>query len=206
MAQNDDGMVKFASKLWATADRLRNNMESAEYKHIVLGLIFLKYISDSFNKRKKELEEFTNDPNNADYYCEDEEEREEIIEDKDEYLVANVFYVPKEARFDYIMANAQRSDIAKMIDDAMDLIEKENPKQLRGILPKVYTRAPLDALTVGEIVNLIGSIGFKEDDVERDVLGRVHEYFLGRFAQQEGKGGGDFFTPESVLSVLASNR
>lgn len=201
MAQNNDGVLNFASTLWAAADRLRNNMESSEYKHIVLGLIFLKYISDSFKHRYEELQKLVKDPNNKDYYCESEEDAQYILEDKDEYLSANVFFVPEKARYEYLMANAQRSDIGKLLDDAMDLIEKENPKQLRGVLPKVYTRAPLDPHTLGEIVNLIGNIKFEEDN-ENDVLGRVYEYFLGRFAQQEGKGGGEFFTPESVVKLL----
>lgn len=200
MAQNNDGALSFAATLWATADRLRNNMESSEYKHIVLGLIFLKYISDAFQQRQQELQFLVKDPSNLDYYCKSEEDAQFILDDQDEYMAANVFYVPYEARYEYIMANAQRTDICKLIDNAMDLIEKENPKHLRGVLPKVYTRAPLDPHTLGEIVNLIGSIGFKDD--EKDVLGRVYEYFLGRFAQQEGKGGGEFFTPQSVVKLL----
>ncbi|GAV21853.1 type I restriction-modification system subunit M [Carboxydothermus pertinax] len=201
MGQNNDGVLEFASVLWATADRLRNNMEPSEYKHIVLGLIFLKYISDAFKERQEELQTLVKDPGNPDYYCVSEEEAQYILEDKDEYLAANAFYVPPQARYEYLMANAQRSDIGKLIDEAMDLIEKENPKYLRGVLPKVYTRAPLDPHTLGEIVNLIGSIGFKKNE-ERDILGRVYEYFLTQFAKQEGKGGGQFFTPECVVKLL----
>jgi len=176
-------------------------MEASEYKHIVLGIIFLKYISDAFEQRRKELLSLAKNPDNPDYYCTDEEEIKYILEDKDEYMAANVFYVPYEARYEYIMANARRSDIGKLIDNAMDLIEKENPKQLKGVLPKVYTKAPLDPYTLGEIVNLIGGIKFDKED-ERDILGRVYEYFLGRFAQQEGKGGGEFFTPRCVVKLL----
>ena len=201
MGQNNDGVLNFASTLWAAADRLRNNMEPSEYKHIVLGLIFLKYISDAFKYRREELERLVKDPENEEYYCETEEEVQLVLEDKDEYIAANVFYVPKQARYEYIMANARRSDIGKLIDDAMDLIEKENPKQLRGVLPKVYTKAPLDPHTLGEIVNLIGSINFGKNE-ELDVLGRVYEYFLSEFARKEGKRGGEFFTPSSVVKLL----
>ncbi|WP_074592693.1 type I restriction-modification system subunit M [Thermoanaerobacter thermohydrosulfuricus] len=201
MGQNNDGVLNFASTLWAAADRLRNNMEPSEYKHIVLGLIFLKYISDAFKYRQEELEYLMKDPKNEEYYCETEEEAQFILEDKDEYIAANVFYVPQEARYEYIMANAQRSDIGKLIDNAMDLLEKENSKQLRGVLPKVYAKAPLDPHTLGEIVNLIGSINFGKNE-EKDVLGRVYEYFLSMFAQKEGKGGGEFFTPHSVVKLL----
>jgi len=201
LAQNDDGVLNFASTLWAAADRLRNNMESSEYKHIVLGLIFLKYISDAFKHRREELETFVGDKDNLEYYSPTREIADLIITDRDEYLSVNVFYVPPEARYEHIMANAQRSEIGKIIDTAMDLIEKENPRYLRGVLPKVYAKAPLDPHTLGEIVTLIGGIGFKRDD-EKDVLGRVYEYFVGRFAQQEGKGGGEYFTPESVVKLL----
>lgn len=202
MAQTNDGSLDFASKLWSTCDRLRNNMESAEYKHIVLGLIFLKYISDSFEERYKELSKVVKDSSNDDYYCEDEEDRIEILEDKDEYTSQNVFYVPEKARYEYILNNATQSNIGKIIDNAMELIEKENSKQLKGVLNRVYTKAPLDIQTLGEIVKTIGSIKFYDKNEEMDVLGRVYEYFLGRFAQQEGKGGGEFFTPDSVVKLL----
>lgn len=194
MAQQNDGALDFASKLWSTCDRLRNNMESADYKHIVLGLIFLKYISDSFESRYKELEELIKDPSNDDYFCEDEEDRVDTLENKDEYTSQNIFYVPEEARFSYILKNATQTDIGKIIDNAMELIEKENSKQLKGVLNKVYTKAPLDSHTLGEVVKTIGGIQLYNKDEEMDVLGRVYEYFLGRFAQQEGKGGGEFFT------------
>lgn len=201
MGQNNDGVLNFASTLWAAADRLRNNMEPSEYKHIVLGLIFLKYISDAFKYRREELEYLIKDSKNEEYYCDSEDEIQLILEDKDEYIAENVFYVPPEARYEYIMANARRSDIGKLIDDAMDLIEKENPKQLRGVLPKIYTKAPLDPYTLGEIVNLIGSINFGKNE-ELDVLGRVYEYFLFEFAKKEGKRGGEFLTPSSVVKLL----
>ncbi|QXE18854.1 class I SAM-dependent DNA methyltransferase [Clostridium sp. 001] len=202
MAQTNDGSLDFAAKLWSTCDRLRNNMESAEYKHIVLGLIFLKYISDSFEYRYKELGEMIKDPKNDDYYCDSEEDGIEILEDKDEYTSQNIFYVPEKARFSYILKNATQSDIGKIIDNAMELIEKENPKQLKGVLNKVYTRAPLDSHTLGEIIKTIGSIELYNKNDEMDILGRVYEYFLGKFAQQEGKGGGEFFTPDSVVRLL----
>jgi type I restriction enzyme M protein len=173
--------------LWATADKLRNNMDAAEYKHIVLGLIFLKYISDSFeelyNKLKKDKH---SDP-----------------EDKDEYLAENVFYVPPSARWHYLQhQRAKLPSIGKDLDDAMDAIEKDNPS-LKGVLPKDYARPALDKKRLGELVDLIGNVGFNEKGhSSKDLLGRVYEYFLGMFADAEGKRGGQFYTPESIVKLL----
>lgn len=173
--------------LWATADKLRNNMDAAEYKHIVLGLIFLKYISDSFidlyNRLKKDK---LSDP-----------------EDKDEYLAENVFYVPPSARWNYLQQQrAKLPSIGKDIDDAMDAIEKDNPT-LKGVLPKDYARPALDKKRLGELIDLVGNIGFKDKQNEsKDLLGVVYEYFLGMFADAEGKRGGQFYTPECLVKLL----
>jgi type I restriction enzyme M protein len=173
--------------LWATADKLRNNMDAAEYKHIVLGLIFLKYISDSFDELYDRLSK----------------DKLSNPEDKDEYLAENVFYVPKLARWKYLQyEKAKQPTIGKDIDDAMDAIEKENPS-LKGVLPKDYARPALDKKRLGELIDLIGNVGFNEPGhSSKDLLGRVYEYFLGMFADAEGKRGGQFYTPESIVKLL----
>ena len=177
----------FKKTLWATADKLRNNMDAAEYKHVVLGLIFLKYISDAF------LEKFTQLSN----------DRLSDAEDKDEYLAENVFYVPPSARWDYIQhQRAKLPTIGKDLDDAMDAIEKDNPG-LKGVLPKEYARPALDKKRLGELVDLIGNISFiQKEGNSKDVLGQVYEYFLGMFADAEGKRGGQFYTPQSIVKLL----
>lgn len=173
--------------LWATADKLRNNMDAAEYKHVVLGLIFLKYISDRFDELYTKLKE---DP-----YADPE--------DKDEYLAENVFYVPSSARWQYLQhERAKLPTIGKDIDDAMDAIELDNPS-LKGVLPKDYARPALDKKRLGELVDMIGNVGFNAPGQNsKDLLGRVYEYFLGMFADAEGKRGGQFYTPESIVKLL----
>jgi type I restriction enzyme M protein len=174
----------FEKQLWKAADKLRNNMDAAEYKHVVLGLIFLKYISDKFQVIYDELskQEYA-DP-----------------EDEDEYMAEGAFWVPKEARWDNIQSKAKLPEIGKIIDNAMDLIEANN-NSLKGILPKNYNRPTLDKRRLGELVDLIGSISLHEQN-GLDILGRVYEYFLGQFASAEGKKGGQFYTPESIVKTL----
>lgn len=180
--------VGFEEKLWAAADKMRNNMDPAEYKHVVLGLIFLKYISDSFEQRHSALKKNAH----AD------------LEDRDEYLAKNVFWVPKKARWDYLMNNAKKPEIGRIVDDAMIAVEKANPG-LRGVLSKNYARPDLDKTRLGEIIDLISTIGLgDQQNKSKDVLGRIYEYFLGRFASAEGKGGGEFFTPQSVVKLLVA--
>lgn len=173
--------------LWATADKMRNNMDAAEYKHVVLGLIFLKYISDSFEELYNKLKE----------------DKLSNPEDKDEYLAENVFYVPPSARWNYLQhQRAKLPSIGKDLDDAMDAIERDNPS-LKGVLPKDYARPALDKKRLGELLDLIGNVGFKEKGhSSKDLLGRVYEYFLGMFADAEGKRGGQFYTPESIVKLL----
>ncbi|MDY0253391.1 MAG: class I SAM-dependent DNA methyltransferase [Tenuifilaceae bacterium] len=173
--------------LWATADKLRNNMDAAEYKHVVLGLIFLKYISDSFDELYQKLKgDPLSDP-----------------EDKDEYLAENVFFVPSSARWQYLQyERAKLPSIGKDIDDAMEAIEKENPS-LKGVLPKDYARPALDKKRLGELLDMIGNVGFNQKGhSSKDLLGRVYEYFLGMFADAEGKRGGQFYTPQSIVKLL----
>lgn len=189
--------------LWATAEKLRGNQEPSEYKHVVLGLVFLKYISDRFEDRRRALEATLSDPSSDDYIP-NEARRASFLEDRDEYLSHSVFWVPSEARWESIQAKAKLPSIGQDIDQAMDLIEKENPT-VRGVLPRNYGREGLDKGRLGQLVDLIGSIGFTESDDHGsdDVLGRVYEYFLGQFAGKEtGKDAGAFYTPRWVVRLL----
>jgi type I restriction enzyme M protein len=190
-----------AAALFEAANKLRGSVESAEYKHLVLGLIFLKYISDSFDFRREQLEVELADPESAEF-IEDAAERAEALEDRDEYRAANVFWVPQEARWRTLLAAASQPDIARRIDDALELIENENPR-LRNVLPRIYARAPLSAELMGSLVETISKIGFGKGAKEaRDVLGRVYEYFIKEFARAEGHRGGEFFTPRPVARLL----
>jgi len=198
---NGTANLGFEQKLWLAADKLRGTMDAAEYKHTVLGLIFLKYISDSFESRRQWLVRETADPD-SDYFTKNEAQRSKIAEDRDEYLAENVFWVPPKARWIELQNNAKQPTIGKLIDDAMDAIERENPS-LKGILPKTYARPDLDKTRLGELIDLIGTIAVgDEKSRSQDVLGRVYEYFLGKFASAEGKGGGEFYTPSCVVRVL----
>src|SRR3990167_3453822 len=191
-------------KLWATADKLRANMDAAEYKHIVLGLIFLKYISDTFQIRRDELtHRFTNKKDEY-YVAEDATEYlvSQELEDRDYYREVNAFWVPEEARWEKIRAQAKQPNIGKLIDDALSVIETANPK-LKGILDKRYARAQLPDGKLGELVDLISSIGFSAAGQNaKDLLGQVYEYFLGQFADAEGKKGGQFYTPRCIVRLL----
>ena len=186
-AKNGNGAnLGFEQKLWQAADKMRGHMDAAEYKHVALGLIFLKYISDAFEERRQELLK--------DKYANPEE--------RDEYTAENVFWVPKQARWEFLQKNAKQVTIGKIIDDAMVAIEKENP-QLKGVLPKEYARPALDKQRLGELIDLIGTIGLGgEEHRSKDILGRVYEYFLGQFASAEGKKGGEFYTPRCVVRLL----
>lgn len=176
--------VGFEEQLWKAADILRGSMDAAEYKHVVLGLLFLKYISDKFEQKYNELLE----------------EGEGFEEDRDEYEAENIFWVPKEARWEKIKNNAKEPRIGQIIDDAMLLIEKENPT-LKGVLDKRYARPELDKRRLGELIDVISNIKLYQDG-QKDILGRVYEYFLNKFAEKEGKGGGEFYTPKSVVKTL----
>ncbi|QIL45473.1 SAM-dependent DNA methyltransferase [Acidovorax sp. HDW3] len=191
--------------LWATADKLRANMDAAEYKHLVLGLIFLKFISDTFTARRSEVLARLQDPDDEFYYGEAaDEDLQAELEDRDYYASANVFWVPEGARWEALRAAAKSVEIGKHIDQALALIEAENPK-LKGILDKRYARAQLPDGKLGELVDLVSTIGFGDSpDVARDVLGQVYEYFLGQFASAEGKKGGQFYTPASIVKTLVA--
>lgn len=186
--------------LWAAADKLRSNMDAADYKHIVLGLIFLKYISDAFEERQAELRRRFSTPTDE-YFVEEAKLRSAELEERDYYTEASVFWVPESARWDTIRKQAKQPNIGKIIDDALLSIEAENAK-LKGILDKRFARAQLEPGKLGELVDLISTIGFGGSAKSKDVLGQVYEYFLGQFASAEGKKGGQFYTPASVVQVL----
>ena len=194
-------MLGFEAKLYQAADKLRNNLDAAEYKHVVLGLIFLKYISDAFEEKRNWLLKESADPQ-SEYYIKEETARYQIAEDRDEYLADNIFYVPEKARWTYLQARAKQPEIGTLVDDAMITIEQENPR-LKGVLPKNYARPGLDKQRLGELIDLIGTIGLGEqENRSKDILGRVYEYFLSEFASAEGKRGGQFYTPRCVVRVL----
>ena len=177
-------------QLWKAADKLRKNIDAAEYKHIALGLIFLKYISDAFEGLYQKLQKGEGDYAGAD------------PEDRDEYKAENIFFVPAIARWSYLQARAKQPEIGKDVDDAMDTIEKENPS-LKGVLPKVYARGNLDQANLGGLIDLVGNIALGDARARSaDILGHVFEYFLGEFALSEGKKGGQFYTPRSVVQLL----
>ncbi len=178
--------LDFESQLWAAADKLRGHMDASEYKHVVLGLIFLKYISDSFEELHAQLQT----------------EKDANPEDRDEYLAQNVFWVPQEARWSFLRGKAKQPEIGKYLDDGMVAIERDNPT-LKNILPKDYARPTLDKQRLGELIDLVSGIGLgSSENRAKDILGRVYEYFLSQFASAEGKKGGEFYTPQSVVRVL----
>lgn len=189
---NNGSNLGFESKLWTAADKMRNNMDAAEYKHVVLGLIFLKYISDSFEERRQLLVKESSegaDPEDPDEY-------------KSNLYGKSVFFVPEKARWSYLQKHAKQPEIGKFLDEAMELLEKDNIS-LKGVLPKDYARPALDKRRLGELIDLIGTIGLGDYiSKSKDILGRVYEYFLGQFADAEGKKGGQFYTPRSIVRLL----
>src|SRR6267142_1573853 len=185
---NTTATIGLEAKLWAAADALRNNMDAAEYKHVVLGLIFLKYISDAFEAKHAELESQKAEGADA--------------EDPDEYRAVSIFWVPKEARWSHLKASAPQPTIGSIVDDAMTAIERDNPS-LKGVLPKDFARPGLDKQRLGQLINLVSDIALGSPaDRAKDTLGRVYEYFLSQFASAEGKKGGQFYTPSRVVRVL----
>ena len=183
---NNGANLGFEQKLWSAADKLRSNMDAAEYKHVVLGLIFLKYISDAFTEVYEKLKK----------------DKDSDPEDVDEYISRRIFFVPKQARWEHLQANAKKPEVGKFLDEAMDIIERDNPS-LKGVLPKNYARPGLNKQRLGELIDLIGTIGLGDkENRSKDILGRVYEYFLGEFASAEGKKGGQFYTPRSIVKLL----
>lgn len=193
--------VSLETSLWDAANRLRNNMDAAEYKHVVLGLIFLKYVSDVFARRRRELEALTRDET-SDYFMPDDAARTMILESRDEYTSEGVFWIPEGHRWPDLRAAAKQPDIGERIDAAMDAIEKDNPT-LKGVLPKTYARRELTPATLGGLIDT-----FSRDDLaaaehdDLDVLGRVFEYMVSKFASAEGKLGGEFYTPRPIVQLM----
>jgi len=184
MANKDDS--SFEKKLFKAADKLRKNIDAAEYKHVVLGLVFLKFISEAFSELYQKLE---TDP-------------ESSPEDRDEYIAKNVFFVPTLARWSHIQAQAKLPSIGQTVDEAMEAVEKEN-KNLKNILPQVYGKPNLDKTSLGELIDLISNTELQaENENSKDLFGRVYEYFLGEFANAEGKKGGQFYTPKSIVKLM----
>jgi type I restriction enzyme M protein len=187
-AKSNGANLGFERTMWQAADKMRKNMDAAEYKHVVLGLIFLKYISDSFAELHMRLVAEIGEGADP--------------EDPDEYRAKNVFWVPQEARWSYLLDNAKQPEIGKLVDNAMAAIERDNPS-LKGVLPKDYARPALDKQRLGELIDLTGTIGLGDSESKsKDILGRVYEYFLGQFADAEGKKGGQFYTPRSIVRLL----
>jgi len=183
-SKQNTATIGFEQQIWSAADNLRGNMDASEYKHVVLGLIFLKYISDRFESRFQELKADNDD-----------------VEDKDAYTEVNVFYVPPDSRWSRISASAHKEEIGNVIDGAMRSIEKENCR-LKGILPKNYSREELDKRKLGNVVDLFTNIQMIEHGTDKDILGRTYEYCLAMFAEQEGKRAGEFYTPACVVRTL----
>ena len=208
--------LDFEAQLWAAADKMRGHMDASEYKHVCLGLIFLKYISDAFEEKREQLLFGYADPK-SEWFIKDEPQRADAAENRDEYLAANVFWLPPEARWHTIKAKAKSPEIGKVIDDAMGAIERENPT-LKGVLPRDYARPSLDKVRLGGLVDIISNIGFNESAAKsKDVLGRVYEYFLapwervpvpafGGSVQGSPTGRGKFASAEGTLQSAKSSR
>ena len=187
-SETSGATVGYEAQLWQMADALRGSMDAAEYKHVVLGLIFLKYISDAFEELHARLEA--------------ERDQGADPEDPDEYRAENVFWVPREARWEHLQAKAKQPEIGGIVDDAMAAIERDNPA-LKSVLPKDYARPALDTTRLGQLIDLISNIQVGDEEARaKDVLGRVYEYFLSQFASAEGKKGGEFYTPRCVVKLL----
>jgi len=195
--------MDFKQTLWKMADKLRDQMDAAEYKHIVLGLIFLKYISDTFVTQQDKVREMVSDTSSDFFISEDPAEYAYELEERDYYTQDNVFWVPQQARWEVLRNKAKQPDIGSIIDEAMTLIENENPS-LRGKLDKRFGRSQLAAGKLGELIDLISTIGFVDKDSNTDILGEVYEYFLGQFASAEGKKGGQFYTPSHIVKTLVA--
>lgn len=193
----------FKQTLWKAADKLRAQMDAAEYKHIVLGLIFLKYISDTFVKQQEKVKSMVSNPSSDYFISEDPAEYAEELEERDYYIQDNVFWVPQEARWETLRSKAKQPDIGSLVDGAMTAIENEN-SSLRGKLDKRFGRVQLGQGVLGELIDLISTIGFADKYDSSDLLGEVYEYFLGQFASAEGKKGGQFYTPSHVVKTLVA--
>ncbi len=193
--------IDIEAQLWAAADALRGSMDASEYKNVVLGLIFLKYVSDAFEARRTELDAAIRDPDHDLYFDDYEVGKQVVLDDRDRYAERNVFWVPEQARWPNIQNSAKQPNIGELIDEAMLAIENDNDR-LKGVLPIVYANPTLDKRRLGEVVDLISGIGFDDIDKDRDILGRVYEYFLLKFDMAYGRAAGEFYTPRDVVELL----
>jgi len=187
--------LTFEDKLWKAADKLRKKVEVHEYKYVVLGLIFLRYLSFAFEEKRKEIEE-----KEAKQFS--ESLRFSICEDRDFYIANGTLYVPEKARWDYIVKNANQPNIGEIIDQAIEILEKEYPKQLENVIPKIYSQVNLDSHDFAYLINLFSQIHFGKDHHAKDIFGRIYEYFLSKFTEAEGKRGGEFYTPRSLTKLI----
>ena len=194
-----DKDINFEDKLWKAADKLRKKVEVHEYKYVVLGLIFLRYLSFAFEERKKELEKSFEEKQKA---IKSKEFKKQIMEDSDYYLSNGILYVPEKARWVYIVKNATKPNIGEILDKSVEILENEYPRQLKDVIPKIYTSINLDALDLAYLIDIFSSIDFGDDHKGKDIFGRIYEYFLGKFAEAEGKKGGEFYTPRSLTQVI----
>jgi len=193
--------INFEDKLWKAADKLRKKVEVHEYKYVVLGLIFLRYLSFAFEERKKELGRSLADKE-SDRYIPSKEFRKQVMEDRDYYMANGILYVPEEARWDYLIKNATQPNIGEILDRTVEILEEKYPKQLKDVIPKIYTSINLDSLDLAYLINIFSSIEFGDDHKGKDIFGRIYEYFLGKFAEAEGKKGGEFYTPRSLTRLI----
>ena len=191
---------EFENQLWKAADKLRKKVEVHQYKYIVLGFIFLRYLTYAFYERREELKKLFADEE-SEYYI-DEELRDTALEDEDYYLEAGVFYIPEEARWNHLVRNANKPNIAEIIERAIEILEEKYPGQLRDVIPKVYVSSNLDQYDLSYLINLFSKIDFGYDHKASDIFGRIYEYFLDRFTEVEGKRGGKFFTPRSLTRLI----
>jgi type I restriction enzyme M protein len=187
--------INFEDKLWRAADKLRKKIEVHEYKYVVLGLIFLRYISFAFEEKRKEIikKETEKFP---------EKFRFQVSEDRDLYQANGILYVPETVRWDYIKKNANQPNIGEIIDKTIEALENEHPKQLKDVIPKIYSKVNLDHYDLAYLINLFSGIQFDEEHFGKDIFGRIYEYFLGKFTEAEGKRGGEFYTPRSLTKLI----
>ncbi|MBC7091242.1 MAG: type I restriction-modification system subunit M [Nitrososphaeria archaeon] len=197
----DERDIDFEDKLWQAADKLRKKVEVHEYKYVVLGLVFLRYLSFAFEERRRELEKAFSDSNSEEFIAY-EGFRSQALEDKDRYLKVGVLYVPEVARWDYLVKNSTQPKIGEIIDRAIEVLENEYPRQLKDAIPKIFTSINLDAYDLAFLINLFSSIQIPLEHKAKDVFGRIYEYFLGKFAEAEGKKGGEFYTPRSLTRLI----
>ena len=187
--------ITFEDKLWKAADKLRKKVEVHEYKYVVLGLIFLRYLSYAFEEKRKEIL-------NREAKSYPEEFKTQVAEDRDIYLANGTLYVPEKASWDYIKKNANQQNIGEILDEAIGVLEDEHPKQLKDVIPKTYTKINLDHCDLAYLINLFSSIQFGLEHRGKDIFGRIYEYFLGKFTEAEGKKGGEFYTPRCLTKLI----